>query len=343
MYQKQVEGVNGIVARIVADSIANGVRITTFELEYPRFIHGEIMTHRVFSRNAMSSRAIPVERMITLVEDNPAVPIHWGKNQSGMQAEESWEQDVVLKHPHTGKDCEVPQYTAWLSARDSAVYYARAFARAGYHKQVVNRLLEPFQMMKVVLTSTTFDNFFHLRFHKDAQPEIKELAECMLKAYMLNEPTELREGEWHLPYMKSIRDDNGEMLYFLYEEGDKVFFPNLPLEAALMISCSCCAQVSYRRNDNSMEKAEDLYKRLVEADPVHASAFEHCATPMPIQPWEFISNPNSIEGITSLGRDNCLYSGNFKEWLQYRQLIPNHTCKSFDFDVVLNQKEQRDE
>ena len=87
MYKVVVKGKGNIVARIVADSINNsGNRITTFELEYHRFIHSELMTHRLFSRNAMSSRAVPVSKMIEQVRNSPATPIHWGKNQAGMQA-----------------------------------------------------------------------------------------------------------------------------------------------------------------------------------------------------------------------------------------------------------------
>jgi thymidylate synthase ThyX len=80
-----------ISAKIIADSISEseyGDRITTFELEYPRFIHGELMTHRLFSRNAASSRAIPINKMMDQVLTAPAMPVEWGLNKSGMQAEE---------------------------------------------------------------------------------------------------------------------------------------------------------------------------------------------------------------------------------------------------------------
>ncbi len=245
-------GKGNISAKIIADSISpDDVRLTTFELEYPRFIHAEFMTHRLFSRNAASSRAIPVSKMIDLVETNTAKPIHWGKNQPGMSAKEelSAEEGTMI----------------WLQAMKSAVEYANRYAFAGYHKQLVNRILEPFTMIKVVCTATEFDNFFWLRNHPDAQPEIHELARVMWEEYTKCVPIKLNPGAWHVPYFRS-----------------GFWSPNTEesLEDALAISSSCCAQVSYRRLDDSLEKARDIFKRLVESKPVHASPFEHQATPL---------------------------------------------------------------
>ena len=159
-----------VQARIIADSInARGTRITTFELEYPRIIHSELLTHRVFSRNAASSRAIPVNTMLDLIEANPAMPSHWGKNQPGMQAQEELgelEKEAVKQ--------------TWLNACKSAVSYARVMNDIKAHKQVVNRITEPYQHMKVVLTGTDFSNWFWLRYHADADPTIAELANKML-------------------------------------------------------------------------------------------------------------------------------------------------------------------
>lgn len=133
-----------ISAKVICDSISpDGIRITTMELEYPRIIHSELMTHRVFSRNSASSRAIPVSKVIELVESNPAMPVHWGKNQPGMQAKE--ELDPINKEA-------VRQL--WLEAAKQAISIARVMNDLGAHKQVINRILEPFQHMKVVVTST---------------------------------------------------------------------------------------------------------------------------------------------------------------------------------------------
>ncbi len=137
-----------ISAKIILDSIYGESRLTTMELKYPRFIHSEFMTHRVFSRNASSSRAIPVSKLIDQIIANPAMPIHWGKNQPGMQASEEHNAEVIHEDPeyrHMSKE------EAWLAARDEAVKFAMAFDKAGYHKQIVNRILEPFSHFLNVL------------------------------------------------------------------------------------------------------------------------------------------------------------------------------------------------
>ena len=159
-----------IEAKIIADSINSlGHRITTMQLKYPRFIHSEFLTHRVFSRNASSSRAIPVAKMIDQVWNDPAMPVHWGQNKSGMQAEQE------IQHVMHAKDL-------WFQASKSAAELAQRMNEIGLHKQVVNRILEPFQWIHVVVTATEWDNFFELRNHPAAQPEIQELAQQMQAA-----------------------------------------------------------------------------------------------------------------------------------------------------------------
>lgn len=313
-----------ISAKIIADSISQGKRITTFELNYPRFIHSELMTHRVFSRNAMSSRAVPIEKMVEQVMNSPAKPIHWGKNQSGMQAKEELS-DIT----------HVDFY--WEELAKEVGGYAAYFSKQGLHKQVVNRILEPFQTMKTVLTSTEFENFYWLRNHEDAQPEIKKLAEEMLKAQEKSKPIPLLPGEWHLPYY----GENGA-LFGLFSDDE--------LENAKAISASCCAQVSYRKLDDSLEKALNVYKRLVESEPVHASPFEHQATPMfetkgplvykapkggaEVGTFSFnkrINDPTYAaswqDGVTHVDKEGRLWSANFCGWIQHRQLIPNNVKK----------------
>ena len=300
-----------IKAVIVADSCSavNGKRITTFELEYPRFIHSELMTHRMFSRNAASSRAIPIEKMCDQVCDNPATPIHWGKNQAGMQAKEQVG-DVEL-YAVRGLWEEQAQQTSLV---------ARYMAGHGLHKQIVNRILEPFQLMKTVVTATEWENFFWLRKHEDAQPEIKELAERMWEALGESKAVELKPGEWHLPYVSIGRDGKGNAVYFLKGQPDT--FGGLELDDALAISASCCAQVSYRLLDDSIEKARKVYQRLVESEPVHASPFEHQVTPMkePLQSDKYLWE----DGMTHADKDGNMWSGNLMGWIQHRQLIPNN-------------------
>lgn len=309
----EVKGKGGISAKIIADSVSsvNGQRITTFELEYPRFIHSEFMTHRLFSRNAASSRAIPVKKIIEQVESNPATPIHWGRNQPGMQAKEEVHEMVkeeILEE--------------WNISSSQASLSAHELSSLGLHKQIVNRILEPYQFIKVVCTATEFDNFFWLRCHGDAQPEIKELADCMYKAYSENIPEELQPGEWHTPYV----DYTKSLGYTIPVDGD---YENgridLTLEEALKVSSSCCAQVSFRALDNSLEKACKIYNMLVESKPVHASPLEHQATPIEntLDWWE-------TEGTTHIDKHENVWSGNFKGFIQHRQLIPENACWEFN-------------
>lgn len=301
----KVEGKGNISATVVADSVSpSGQRITTFELEYPRFIHAEFMTHRQFSRNAASSRAIPIDKVIEQVGNNPAMPIHWGKNQAGMQAKEEVDNIQLVEE-------------GWRDAAISSLADASWLMEAGLHKQIVNRILEPYQFIKVVCTATEYENFFYLRDHADAQPEIAELARYMKEARNQSEPKKLRVGQWHLPYCDEFRkDDRNDNT--LYRFGGKI----LNQEKAVKVSASLCAQVSYRKADQSIEKALKIYDQLVGMKPVHASPFEHQATPMskPKQRYGHWGD----EGTTHLDKDSNFWSGNFKGWIQNRQLISNH-------------------
>lgn len=282
-----------IKATIVADSInSNGNRLTTFEMEYPRFIHSEVMTHRMLSKNAASSRAIPIKAMLDNIRRDPAMPVYWGKNQSGMQAKEE------LSEPD-----KTNAKNAWLMAKEDSTVWAETLNTTGLHKQIANRVTEPFQTMKTIISGTEWNNFFWLRDHPDAQPEFQRLAASAKAAMEISNPVLLEPGDWHLPYVTE------EMK------------AELKLEDARMISASCCAQVSYRKNDDTLEKARMIFDRLVNTSPVHASPVEHQATPIPniasFEVWP--------QGVTHQRRDRSYWSGNFQGWIQFRQLIPNNT------------------
>jgi thymidylate synthase ThyX len=237
-----------ISAKIIKDSVnIHGCRITTFILEYPRFIHSEMMTHRMFSRNSASSRAIPIQKMIQDVIDNPAEPVHWGKNQKGMQAYEEISREDAEKAREL-----------WLQARDLAIDQVRKLHDIGIHKQVCNRLLEPFVNMRVLLTATEFNNFFKLRAHHAAQPEIRELAYKMLHEYKTNTPENLLIGDWHIPFSEKMPE-------------------GIESDLKLKIATARAARVSYNTFDGeiNIEKDVDLYERLLSEG--HLSPFEHCA------------------------------------------------------------------
>lgn len=311
-----------VTAQIIADSISDdGIRITTFELDYPRIVHAELMTHREFSRNAASSRAIPTKAVLERVMNDPAMPVHFGKNQTGMQdAGEHFE----LINGYTPQEW-------WKLMALSAAKFSEGFAEAGYHKQVANRGTEFAQNIKVVVTSTSYDNWFWLRYCEMADPTIKVLSNVMLSAYKDSTPRLLTSGEWHVPY------------YFdgyWSDVGTGLDVHGHTLADALKISSSCSAQVSYRKCDDTLEKAVGLYDRLVGAEKVHASPFEHQGTPIQSyneQYGELTVNsmiyPKSWEpGITHVDRNGVFHSGNFTGWIQHRQLIPNHVCVEFNYE-----------
>lgn len=260
-------------ANIVLDSfnVENCSRITTMEVTYPRFVHSEFMTHRVFSRNAASSRAIPVEKMLQVVKDDPAMPVFWGHNQSGMQASKEVDD----------KDGAI---VAWLVARDSAIKSAQELLKFGLHKQIVNRVLEPFAWITVIVTGTDWDNFFNLRCHKDAQPEIRYVAQMMLAKYQESVPIEVIQGYWHRPYAEDLKSND-----------------SLSEKQKNEIAVARCARVSYLTHDGRRDPDADLllYGRLLTGG--HMSPFEHVAV---------ASNVDK-------------YYGNLRGWVPERKFIPN--------------------
>lgn len=240
-----------IKAEVVCDSVSpSDERLTTFVLTYPRFIHSEVMTHRALSRNAASSRAIPITKMLSAVWRTPAMPIHWGANQPGMQAR------VHLSPVRTWMVKQI-----WLLLRIPTLIGVWLMAKIGLHKQVANRLLEPWMWITVVASATEWENLFKLRIHEDAQPEFCELATQMRAAKDNSWPRVLNQGEWHLPFIT---------------QHDRNF---LNIDNLKMVSAARCAAVSYVRQGEIRDHAKDfnLYERLVDRDPRHDSPLEHVA------------------------------------------------------------------
>ena len=267
-----------IEAKIIADSInKQGNRITTFLLTYPRFIHSELMTHRMFSRNSASSRAIPFEKMIRMVEEDPFIPIAWQKHHSGMQGNEYITDKKIIDF----------KKGVWLNSRNKAIqsaeelYYNVSRATSisdvielegtGVTKQLCNRLLEPFMWTTMLITGSKegWDNFFSLRlpeYHLKGIPTVDEalslssetitlvgkskkellkeinqidndsytgfktiinnytdldwlqinkgqaeihmmaLAEAIYDEYQNSVPLQLKENQWHIPFITVVED-----------------------------------------------------------------------------------------------------------------------------------------
>lgn len=275
-------------AKVIADSISEaGKRITTMQIKFHRFILPEFNTHRVFSRNFSSSRAIPTSKLIEQVRNDPATPVHWGKNQPGMQAAEEL----------SGTDLELAKHE-WRIAAHIAGDTAENMARLGVHKQLINRLLEPFLWSTGIVTSTEWDNFFELRAHEDAQPEIHELAIKMRDARNNSIPQLLKEGEWHLPYIS----DNEKNDQFFKIEANRFMLQK--------ISAARCCRVSYLKHDGSAPDINDdlaLFQRLAGSVPQHMSPLEHQATP------DVFCKQG---GWAHIG-----YHGNLRGWIQFRHLV----------------------
>lgn len=278
-----------IKARIIEDSISDiyvregsyGPRLTTFLLTYPRFIHAELMTHRVFSRNASSSRAIPIMKMIKMIREDPATFVHWGTNKPGMQAGEEL----------TGFRLRMVKYL-WILGMFFMTTLASMASRLGAHKQIVNRMTEPWAHITVVVTATEWDNFWDLRCHPDAQPEFRTLAYKMKELYDRSAPKKLKPGEWHLPFVSTA-------------EREQIGSEHMQCR----VSTARCARTSYLTHDNKKPRLDadiNLFNRLVGSTPIHASPTEHQATP---------------DGRNNGRWENPDEHGNLEGWIQFRKLI----------------------
>lgn len=326
--------------------------LSTLLLRYPRWIHAEQRTHRVIpleegldfleptpslmadpnlSRNAASSRAIPVKKLIKDVIDDPAIPLFWGKNQRGMQAVEENCAPVMLDVPGVPPfegDTTLGEFTneeAWLQAMHSAIKFAEAFDAAGYHKQIVNRLLEPFSHITVLVSATEWDNFLELRDHPDAEPHIQMLAREIRKC-LEDESTiqDLEPGGWHLPFITEedkrsvIEWDDGEENRRACTQGwvARNQWAWYGLSKLKKLSVARCASTSYKTVDGfdmTLEKAIALHDKLVGSTPIHASPAEHVAQ----------ADDYGQEFCDGLGSDweHPEQHGNFKGFRQYRHML----------------------
>jgi thymidylate synthase ThyX len=330
----KIEGKEGISTTIIKDSISpQGIRLVTFELVYPRIIHSELMTHRMLSKNAASSRAIPFAKM---QEQLTGRPVRFGQANPGMQDKgEDFTAKVICDVQENGGTWREGYFTpeeAWDYAREMSMSFSQSFYDAGYAKQVFNRLTEPFQMMKTLVSGTEWANFFWLRNDVAADPTLHELAHCMKEAYDTSVPTLLQPGEWHLPYVGAghpfCRPDGNFHYWIEDEEGEPVW---LSLEEAKKVSAARCAAVSFRNTDYDLKKSLEVYDRLVGDERKHASAFEHQATPMQAKFEGSVHMAGGINyedrlsweaGVSHMDRQGNLWSGNFKGWIQHRKLIP---------------------
>lgn len=294
-----------ISVKILADSISPlGKRLVTREWKYPRNIHAEVLTHKMLSRNSASSRAIPTDKLVQSVIDDPFVPKYIGANQRGMQAGDELDENQKKM-----------ARALWLTGRDSAVETARQLLALGIHKQVVNRIIEPWMWITVIVSATENENLWGLRCHKDAEPHFQELAYMDRDAVMASTPRQLKDGQWHTP-LAPIDDDDvhaisryvalattsadervGLGLRALLVDDTSEIIDQIPgladklqtsmEQTMLKISVGRCARVSYLTHGGLRAIDEDiaLHDRLVVQSPLHASPAEHVAQAMDYPQW----------------------------------------------------------
>jgi len=327
MLKQKVElgGLRNIDARIVLSSVnPAGDRLVTAILRYPRWIHSEVLTHRAFSRNAASSRAIPVRKILDMVTETPAMPEYWGGEKPGMQAGAQLDEG-------TAGICEY----IWQRAAGLAVKCAQDLLDCGLHKSLVNRLLEPWMPYTTLVSATSWDNFFALRAHKDAMPEFQILAYRMLDQYLKCETQQLDWGQWHIPFGDQMPEGLDE-------------------ETQMKVATARCARLSYLTYDGEMnvEKDLDLYHKLMEAQPLHASPAEHVARAMRsmylhseyAHPSEFPCDVNLTRktGAANTWRlpydVNMVHQGNFQGWTQWRKMQDNECVHKADLSGILANK-----
>jgi hypothetical protein len=295
---------NNIYARALKDSISlNGKRLTSFEIQLPKVLLAENNTHRATSKNFMSSRAIPNGKFTEIESFEPQF---YGKNIPGMQSS-----DMLVDNIDAVRQ-------VWEQLIQDCKDGSTRLSELGLHKQWTNRPNDWHVMAKGVTTATDWDNLLWLRDDDSAQPEYRELARQYQEYFNNSAPELLLAGEWHLPYINTDRDSRGKLVYL--DSNSSV----LSLDDAQKISASCCGQVSYRKLDDSKEKAIEIYEKLFSGAKLHMSPCEHQGTPI-VDIANIPFNPSSwSDGITHVRRDGTLCSGNFAGWIQYRQTLPNN-------------------
>ncbi len=269
-----------INAIVIEDTqLRHSARLTTLQVTMHRSVLAQFSKHRMFSINASSSRAVPTKKFIKQVISDPALPVFWGANKSGM----------VADNQLTGIKLRIAKL-AYHLGRYSAVISAYIMHKAGLHKQITNRTLEAYLWETVVVTATECDNFFNLRLAKDTQPELQEVARAMKKAMDNSKP---QNSKTHLPYVTTAEKST------------------LSLESLLKISAARCARVSYLKHNKEVPSVEEdvaLADRLLEAK--HMTCFEHQA--LVATSCKFYANFNSFRSYRyDIEKQGNLYSRKF--------------------------------
>ncbi len=314
-------------ARIERDSITQyGERVTTWVVTMPRIVLAELNTHKMISKSSASSRAIPVQKQIDRLLRDPFLPVYWGKNQKGMQADQELTPDEIAIASQV-----------WDRAMRGSISAAEELMGIGVHKQIASRILEAWMWHTVILTATDMSNFFHLRDHKNAQPEIAKAAGMMSELFRASRPKLLGDGDWHLPFIDIEGDDRDLPRHEM---------TGTQIETAVNVAVGRCARVSHLNHDGQRAIEDDLLLSARLYGAGHMAPYEHVARPM--SPFEreifarheWVPSPahNTFTGKgtypskypdgfsveeprwVDTGR-KTYYLGNFNGWVQARKLI----------------------
>lgn len=306
--------------KILADSIsAAGHRLTSFEVTAPRIVLAEINTHRMLSRNSASSRAIPVCKAIKMVEEDPFIPASFHKNQKGMQAEFTLEEDQANMARHY-----------WQGAMDAALDYADGLERLEVHKGLANRILEPFKWHTIICTATDWANFFALRTHENAQAEIRTAALMMQEAMEASTPQSVGDGAWHLPLVTEEEIHEGYPEYDPQDPDNWIEHWNY----WKMVSVGRCARVSYLTHHGVRDPDADVELATKLMTNGHLSPFEHVARPFDYDERRLVDDLGRyLHDSGWMARDDNAhaaylldrieYQGNLRGWHSSRMDIPN--------------------
>jgi hypothetical protein len=279
--------------RIILDSIGpNGARLTTFEMSHPRIVHADFMTHRLLSRNGASSRAIPIEKVLQRIEDDPVIPVWWGKNQKGMQAQQELEEPALSEAK-----------AKWLEGGKNALALSRALGALGLHKGLSNRVTEPWAFITMVVTATEYENFFALRGHPDAQHELQKNAYEAIKLYKESKPQELKAGTWHLPFVSGY-------------DFEELLGAGFSIDDICKVSVGRCSRISYLTHESKRDPRDDVKKAEDLAKDGHMSPYEHVAQAMTHDEWTAWASDQAQEWIK-----NRVPVGNLWGWRQLRKTL----------------------
>lgn len=307
-------------ATVLADSISpDGVRLTTLWVTFPRFILAEVNTHRMLSRNSNSSRAIPPERQIAAVRENPFVPETFNKRVKGMGVGEAIEDQEAARR-------------IWLLARDDAADAAEYLLGLDCDKSRINRLLEPFLWHSAVITATEWDNFFALRDNPQAQPEFQITARLMREVMERSEPVPVYPGEWHLPGVGA--EELNDAMVQADDANDKRVVAQA-WEYWKRVSAGRLARwTSYDRTD--YEEPESAVFRCNKLIPsFHLSPLEHQATPIAITGSKYAVE---VDPVTRFATGRVIngpdWRANLWGWSQFRREIENEHDASLALEAA---------